>query len=131
PRRHAGPPREPGAHPGDAGRARDRPRRRAAGAAGGAERAARPAAAARPGPGAHRVRERDLHPGAVGAVNEPGRREQNRLEVQGRLVEAALALFGASGFDAVSIEAITDRAGVSRRTFFRYFPTKEDVVLAR
>lgn len=64
-------------------------------------------------------------------MSEPGRRERNRLDVQVRLVEAALALFASSGFDAVSIEAITDRAGVSRRTFFRYFPTKEDVVLAR
>lgn len=64
-------------------------------------------------------------------MTEPGRRERNRLEVEARLVEAALALFAASGFDAVSIEAITERAGVSRRTFFRYFPSKEDVVLAR
>ncbi len=60
-----------------------------------------------------------------------GLRDKNRAEVRGRLVAAALELFAAEGFDAVTIDAIAARADVSRRTFFRYFPTKEDVVVAR
>jgi AcrR family transcriptional regulator len=38
-----------------------------------------------------------------------------------------MELFFRDGFEAVTIEAISARAEVSRRTFFRYFPTKESV----
>lgn len=38
-------------------------------------------------------------------------------------------LFLRHGFDATTIDQIIERVGVSRRTFFRYFGTKEDVVL--
>lgn len=47
------------------------------------------------------------------------------------LIDAALELFADDGFDATSTEAITARAGVSPRTFFRYFPTKESIVFHR
>ena len=33
------------------------------------------------------------------------------------------------GLAAATVEAITERAGVSRRTFFNYYPTKEDALL--
>ncbi|GAA4732456.1 hypothetical protein GCM10023350_14810 [Nocardioides endophyticus] len=45
-----------------------------------------------------------------------------------RLVDAAMALFAEQGFDSTSIEEVAARAGVGRTTFFRHFPTKEDVV---
>lgn len=45
-----------------------------------------------------------------------------------RLAGAAFAMFAAHGFDETTVEEITDAAGVSRRTFFRHFPTKEDVI---
>ena len=45
-----------------------------------------------------------------------------------RLVDAAMALFAEQGFDSTSIEDVVGRAGVGRTTFFRHFPTKEDVV---
>ncbi len=47
------------------------------------------------------------------------------------LTDAALALFARDGFDATTADRVAERAGVSPRTFFRYFPTKESVVFHR
>jgi mycofactocin system transcriptional regulator len=44
------------------------------------------------------------------------------------LEKIALELFDEQGYDATTVEQITERAGVSRRTFFRYFDTKAAVV---
>lgn len=41
---------------------------------------------------------------------------------------AALWLFGRDGFEQVSMEQVAQQAGVSRRTAYRHFPTKEDLV---
>lgn len=57
-----------------------------------------------------------------------GRRERNKQRVRAAIVEAAHSLFQDRGFAPVSVEDIVARAGVSRRTFFRYFPSKESVV---
>jgi len=47
-----------------------------------------------------------------------------------RLREAALELFLAHGFDNVTVAQITERAGLTRRTFSRYFADKRDVLFA-
>ncbi|POM23486.1 transcriptional regulator BetI [Actinomadura rubteroloni] len=44
------------------------------------------------------------------------------------LVEAAFALFVEQGFERTTVDEIAARAGIGRRSFFRYFPSKEDVV---
>ena len=48
--------------------------------------------------------------------------------VRDRLAHAAFELFAAQGYDGTTVDDITRRAQVSRRTFFRYFPSKEDVI---
>jgi AcrR family transcriptional regulator len=48
--------------------------------------------------------------------------------VRQALVSAALDLFLAKGYEETTVDEIAERAGVGRRTFFRYFPSKDDVV---
>lgn len=56
-------------------------------------------------------------------------RERNRLALRRDITEAAMPLLLEQGFAATTVDQIAAAAGVSRRTFFHHFPTKEDVVL--
>lgn len=58
----------------------------------------------------------------------PGLRLRTRRLVTEALSDTALELFDASGFDQVTVADIARAAGISPRSFFRYFPNKEDVV---
>jgi AcrR family transcriptional regulator len=57
-----------------------------------------------------------------------GRSEEGRAEVRRDLVAAAVRLFGEQGYDDTTVDDIAAGAGVGRRTFFRYFPSKEHAV---
>jgi AcrR family transcriptional regulator len=56
-------------------------------------------------------------------------RERKKARTRAAIQHEALALFRAQGYSATTIEQICDAAEVSESTFFRYFPTKEAVVL--
>lgn len=55
--------------------------------------------------------------------------QRKRQLVADELTQAALSLLASEGFDAVTVDQIAAAAGVSKRTFFRYFASKEDVVV--
>ncbi len=59
-----------------------------------------------------------------------GRRERNKRERRRRLEDVALELFERDGFDRTTIEQIAVEAELAPRTFFSYFATKDDLVLA-
>ncbi len=64
----------------------------------------------------------------VATIQPEGRRQQHKLRTERALQKAALELFATFGYDTTTTDEIAERAGVSPRTFFRYFPTKESVL---
>lgn len=56
--------------------------------------------------------------------------DRRRRLMRDELRSIAIALFAERGFDEVTVDDIAEAAGISARTFFRYFATKDEVVLA-
>jgi AcrR family transcriptional regulator len=59
-----------------------------------------------------------------------GRRDRKRLETRNGLASVALELFAERGFDAVTVNDITERADVDPSTFYRHFGSKEAVIFS-
>lgn len=53
-------------------------------------------------------------------------RERTRRAVRTEIVDAAMNLFLTQGFEVTTIEEITQAAGISRRSYFRYFASKDE-----
>jgi AcrR family transcriptional regulator len=55
-------------------------------------------------------------------------RDDKRKFIEDAIYNAAIDLFARQGFDETTVEAIAQAAGVSRRSFFRYFASKDDLL---
>ncbi|MFI2763623.1 TetR family transcriptional regulator [Streptomyces echinatus] len=58
-----------------------------------------------------------------------GLRERKKQKTRERVRREAYRLFTEQGYEATTVDQIADAAEISSSTFFRYFPTKEDVVI--
>jgi AcrR family transcriptional regulator len=52
----------------------------------------------------------------------------SKASARDRLAQAAFALFDERGYEQTTVDGITERAGLGRTTFFRYYRSKEDVI---
>jgi AcrR family transcriptional regulator len=62
--------------------------------------------------------------------DRPGLRERKKARTKASIQEHAVRLFRAQGYDATTVEQVAEAAEVSPSTVFRYFPTKEDLVIS-
>src|ERR1700742_2984484 len=82
-------------------------------------------------PGGERMQDEDALPAAHDAAGAAplGRREAHKLATRQALQEAADRLFAERGVAQTTVRDIADEAGVTERTFFRYFGSKEDLII--
>ena len=61
---------------------------------------------------------------------EEGTRSRKRRETRQRIAETGLRLFLADGYEGTTLDAIAAQAGISRRTIFLHFKSKDDILFA-
>ncbi|GAA5025845.1 hypothetical protein BKI49_28085 [Streptomyces sp. Tue6028] len=61
---------------------------------------------------------------------EPGLRDRKKAATRRTLLQTAARMFAERGYQETTVKDIASAAGVTERTFFRYFPSKEDLVFA-
>jgi AcrR family transcriptional regulator len=64
----------------------------------------------------------------LGAIEYPGYMARWQPDARGRLQQAALTLYDERGFENTTVAQIAERAGLTKRTFFRYFADKREVL---
>jgi AcrR family transcriptional regulator len=69
--------------------------------------------------------------GVTDSTTTSSLRERTRRAVQAELIDVAQALFIERGYESVTVEQIAAAAGMSKRSFFRYFPSKDALVLGK
>ena len=62
--------------------------------------------------------------------SKPSRRERKKEQTRTRIIAAALDLFAQNGIDNVTVDDIAAAADIGKGTFYNYFETKEDIVVA-
>src|ERR1035441_6238774 len=67
----------------------------------------------------------------TGVPEAEGLRERKKRLMRQQLSDTATLMFMERGFDAVRVAEIADACGVSEKTVFNYFPTKEALILDR
>ena len=68
--------------------------------------------------------------GGAPPPRSPSKVPPSKVPMRERIVEAATALFYAQGLRAVSAEKIIAQVGITKVTFYRHFPTKDDLIVA-
>lgn len=66
-----------------------------------------------------------------GQVTGETLRQRTRRLVRDELIDVAVGLFAEQGYEAVTVDQIAEAAGMSRRSFFRYFASKDALVLGK
>jgi AcrR family transcriptional regulator len=67
---------------------------------------------------------------ALGVINYASRMTRWQPDAKGRLQKAALELYDERGFENTTVAEIAERAGLTKRTFFRYFADKREVLFS-
>ena len=63
-------------------------------------------------------------------MTAPPRRQQNRLNRERQILDAALTVFAAQGYSGTTMDAVAAEAGVTKPTLYSYFPSKESLFQA-
>src|SRR3954470_17089764 len=80
----------------------------------------------------HRVSSAPLRDSVVVMQHDPlPVRERTRRAVRGELAQLAVSLFVEKGYDETTVDDLAAAAGMSKRTFFRYFASKEELVMGK